>query len=245
MKRILLAFAILLVALQMNAQEKSVTVSGHVMDYSGNAIAGASVCIQNEKFDDVYKTKSDSKGFFSLSVKRGKYFCMSAINMSTYPKSKELSVSEKDMRLEFWAWNVIADRDTTLDIRYNRMEAYGINVFSVQGATPAYQIYVRPMGLTRAMKWMKTQDNYAALAPSPDNLDVNVSIDGEPVNVLMKQEVKEYFSPTQFGNAYLITVSLPKSELQKPYSVFKIELADKENGDKGEGLYYMENPKGK
>lgn len=54
-----------------------------------------------------------------------------------------------DLRLEFWGWDFIADRDTTLDIRYHRLEAYGLHAFHIPGGMPTYQIYVRPMSLTR------------------------------------------------------------------------------------------------
>ena len=58
----------------------------------------------------------------------------------------------------------------------------------------------------------------------------------------MKQEIKEYFDATEYGNAYLLTVDMPKH--QKNYSTpteyLKLELTDLENGDRGEGLYYME-----
>ena len=58
----------------------------------------------------------------------------------------------------------------------------------------------------------------------------------------MKQEIKEYFDSNEYGNAYLLTVdiaqALPKKDL--PYRIFKVELEDMENGDRGEGLYYME-----
>ena len=37
--------------------------------------------------------------------------------MSTYPHTVKPGLAEKDQRLEFWAWNFIADRDTTLNIR--------------------------------------------------------------------------------------------------------------------------------
>ena len=54
---------------------------------------------------------------------------MGAINMSTYPHTVKPGLAEKDQRLEFWAWNFIADRDTTLNIRYHRMEVYGLRIF--------------------------------------------------------------------------------------------------------------------
>ncbi len=79
------------------------------------------------------------------------------------------------------------------------------------------------------------------LAPSADKLKAIVWIDGEEVPVLMKQEIKEYFDATEYGNAYLLTVDMPKHQKNiLPYRIFKVELTDLENGDRGEGLYYME-----
>ena len=46
--------------------------------------------------------------------------------------------------------------------------------------------------------------------PRPGQLKVTVWIDGEKVPVLMKQEIKEYFDSNEYGNAYLLTVDMPK-----------------------------------
>ena len=79
------------------------------------------------------------------------------------------------------------------------------------------------------------------MAPRPGQLKVTVWIDGEKVPVLMKQEIKEYFDSNEYGNAYLLTVDMPKHPRKElPYRIFKVELEDMENGDRGEGLYYME-----
>lgn len=57
----------------------------------------------------------------------------------------------------------------------------------------------------------------------------------------MKQEVKEYMSVEEYCNAYLLTVGMPKhSRTDMPYHTFKLELTDLENGDRGEGVYYMD-----
>ena len=77
--------------------------------------------------------------------------------MSTYPHTVKPGLAEKDQRLEFWAWNFIADRDTTLNIRYHRMEVYGLRIFHIPGGMPTYQIYVRPMSLTRTLQWQKEE----------------------------------------------------------------------------------------
>lgn len=125
-----------------------------------------------------------------------------------------------------------------------------------------YQIYVRPMSLTRTLQWQKEEKSSLVhaqdlskieqtglskqakgvlLAPSADKLKAIVWIDGEEVPVLMKQEIKEYFDATEYGNAYLLTVDMPRHQKNiLPYRIFKVELTDLENGDRGEGLYYME-----
>lgn len=129
---------------------------------------------------------------------------------------------------------------------------------------PTYQIYVRPMSLTRHLQWQKKarpeqivhkQDNInnleqkalrkqaegTLLAPPADKLKATVRIDGEEVPILMTQEIKEYFDATEYGNAYLLTVDMPKQRKSNlPYRIFQVELTDLENGDRGEGLYYME-----
>ncbi len=57
----------------------------------------------------------------------------------------------------------------------------------------------------------------------------------------MKQEIKRIFRSDEWGNAYLLTVDMPKNRNNTlPYYVFKVELTDLENGDRGEAIYYME-----
>ena len=58
----------------------------------------------------------------------------------------------------------------------------------------------------------------------------------------MKQEIKEYADTNQCFNAYLLTVNMPRKETKNTYRIFKVELTDLENGDRGEGLYYMGQP---
>jgi len=243
-------------------QQDSVTIRGRVTDYNGQPIESASVWWQNPQFNGVVEAVTGKDGCYTARVPKGKYQSVGAINLSTYPHAAKSGLPEEDLRLEFWAWDFIADRDTTLDIRYHRMEAYGLRVFRIPGGMPTYQIYVRPMSLTRFLQQQKETKKKAThgenlshieqtavgkqaratlLAPPADKLKATVWIDGEEVPVLMKQEIKEYFSANEYGNAYLLTVDRPKHPKQKlPYRIFKVELEDTENGDRGEGLYYME-----
>ena len=245
------------------AQQDSVTIKGRVTDYNGQPIEKASVMWQKQDFTEAAQTITNKDGYYSARVPKGKYYSVACINMDTYPHTAKTGTSEADQRLEFWGWDFIADRDTTLNIQYHRMEVYGLRVFHIPGGMPTYQIYVRPMSLTRTLKWMKEskpdsfnrtqnlngieqnaenkQAKSTLLAPSADKLKAVVWIDGEEVPILMKQEIKEYYEADEWGNAYLLTVDFPKrSNKSLPYRIFKVELTDLENGDRGEGLYYME-----
>lgn len=241
-------------------QKDLVTITGKVSDYNGNPIDNCSVMFQNSNFDVLFETKTDEKGEYQINIPKGKYSNMGAIDMDTYPHTMKVGTNNENLRLEFWGWNFIADRDTTLNIQYNRMEAYGMHVFQIPGAVPAYQIYVRPMSLTRflANKGIQNaqhkedlsniaQKSYADtakcdnIAPTIDKVGIKVWIDGESVDVLMKQQIKEYYKETEYGIAYYITVSEPKKTTTLPYKIFKIELTDLENGDRGEAIYCLEN----
>jgi hypothetical protein len=188
---------------------------------------------------NLFEVYTDKNGFYSARIRKGRYYSMAALDMSEYVHAGSI-LPEEEQRLEFWAWNFIADRDTTFNLSYHRMEAYGINVFRIQGAPPAYTIFVRPMSLTRWQAWMKNKTPKALLAPSPENAKVVVTVNGEEVAINMIQEVKEYFAESEYGNAYLISVDLPKEKNPLPYDIFKIYIEDKENGDKGEGVYFLE-----
>lgn len=261
-KLILLFILFFLYSAGYAQQRDSVTIRGQVTDYNGQPIDSCSIFWQSPSFDDIKQAITDKNGYYTTRIPKGKYQSMGAINMSTYPHTVKPGLAEKDQRLEFWAWNFIADRDTTLNIRYHRMEFYGLHIFHIPGGMPTYQIYVRPMSLTRTLQWQKEEKSSLVhaqdlskieqtglskqakgvlLAPSADKLKAIVWIDGEEVPVLMKQEIKEYFDATEYGNAYLLTVDMPKHQKNiLPYRIFKVELTDLENGDRGEGLYYME-----
>lgn len=218
----------------------SVTISGKVTDYEGNPLDSVSVGWHRTDFSGIKEVLTDKNGCYKASLKKGKYYALSALNMKEYIVTGS-SLPEEDMRLEFWAWNFIADKDTTLNIQYHRMEVYGINVFHVQGATPGYTVYFRPMSLTRYLKYKKAKDkSYNHLAPDPDKINIKVTINGTETPVLMKQKVKEYFDEKEYGDAYLLFVAPPKEASSTPYDVFKLTVTDLENGDKGEGMFYLE-----
>lgn len=245
--------------LYAQTSKDSVIINGLVSDYNGNAIDNCSVMFQNSKFDVLYQAKTNKSGEYKIKIPKGRYSNIGAINLDTYPHTMKPGTKSEDLRLEFWGWNFIADRDTTLNIRYNRLEAYGLHAFKIPGGMPTYQIYVRPMSLTMFLankvindakpeeslsgKVRATSSDIAKcdnIAPNIDKMGIKVSIDGEEVSILMKQQIKEYYNSTIYGIAYYLTVSEPKKSTTLPYHVFKIELTDLQNGDKGEAIYHLE-----
>ena len=224
-----------------------VIITGKVTDYQGLPMDSCSVCWKSPSFGNVVGTFTDKEGNYTVCVPKGKYKSVAAIKMPSYASiaMQEGKLKEEDYRLEFWAWDFVADRDTTLDIRYHRMEAYGLRAFRIPGAAPAYQIYVRPISLTRTLSLMKTdakeRGKECLMAPHPQHLSVKVWVNNEEVPVLMKQEIKEYVNADSYCNAYLLTVGIPQHPKENlPYTTFKVELKDLENGDQGEGFYYMD-----
>lgn len=232
-----LFFSLTLLPIYVCGQEK-VNISGYVTDYDNNPLDSVTVSWREENTKSVVEVLTDENGYYTAQVPKGKYYSMIAINFSKYIHTSTLPNDER--RLEFWAWNFIADRDTTFNMKYDRMEVYGINVFRIQNSFPAYTIFFRPMSLTRALEWMKKSTSEIRLGPSPENADIIVYINNEPVNINMIQEVKEYIADSQYFVSYLLSVSLPQHKSSLPYDIFKIEITDKENGDRGEGVYFLE-----
>ena len=262
MKQCLFLLSFLLATAFCHAQQQdSVTICGRVTDYDGQPQDSTTLVWQYANFRIAAQAQTGPDGRYTARIPKGKYQSMAAVNFGRYLHTAPAHVADTDQRLEFWAWDFIADRDTTLDIRYHRMEAYGIRAFRIPGSVPAYQIFVQPQGLTRIRKAMKEHPDlltagkdlrnirqepleekatYVPFGPSIDQLKVMVWIDGEQVNVLHSQSLRLYLFSGYYTNAYLLTVDRPKQSTALPYHVFKVELEDLENGDRGEGLYYLE-----
>jgi len=209
-------------------QENKVILSGKVTDYVGNPIDSAIVLIKDHHFKDVYTTFSDTEGNYSLTVKKGTYYGLASVRMQDYGETK----------LEFWAWNLIVDDTMNLDIKYDKLEVYGVNVFRVQGAYPGYTIYFRPMALSRYFENNIRQNN-PDLAPEKENLEVKVFINDEPVHVNLVQGVKE-FAGKDTLNAYLVHTELGNNKDGEKTKI-RIVLKDKKYGDMGEAYYFLEN----
>lgn len=221
------------------SQPKTVLVSGRVTDFDGNPLDSVTVGWLNPAFDGQYYATTDADGRYTARIPAGRYAYAGGIRMSEYPVAGSV-LPEADQRLEFWAWNFIAERDTTFSFRYHRLEVYGVNAFHIQGAAPGYTLYFRPMSLTRHQRWVRAGKPAGAnaLAPPLDSARINVTIDGRPVRIRMAQQVKEYFDDRNWSNAYLLFVDPPPT--QSAVKHFRIVMEDLGTGDKGEATYTLE-----
>ena len=225
---------------QKSEETQTVKIFGRVTDFKGQAIEEATVELKDARFSNVATTNSGPDGRYSLVIPKGQYMALTAV--------KGYQVQS----LEYWAWNVPADRDLEINPRFDRLEVYAINAWRPQGAYPSYQIYFRPMSLSAVVKKVTEaggMENFRKLpvmdiAPELGKKDIMVSIDGQNVNVLELNKVREASGLHQSMFGYFIQVSLPEKKTEKEYSVITITLTDPVTGEKGEGCLFF-RPQGR
>ena len=123
--------------------QETVRIYGRVTDFNDNPIDSVTVRVKNKKFENLYETITDSKGYFSMNVLKDAYSSIYAIKLVDYGKTK----------LEYWAWNIPAFNDLEINPKYERMEIYGVNAFEPQvGPFETYMVYFRPMSLTKSLE---------------------------------------------------------------------------------------------
>lgn len=220
------------------AEPGTVTISGQVTDFKGQPIEGASVELKDSRFETVAKAVSGKDGRYSLAAAKGQYMALLAV--------KDYQVKY----LEYWAWAVPADRDLEINPRFDRLEVYAINAWRPQGGYPSYQIYFRPMSLTRVIKKVTEaggMENLGKLplldiAPELTAKDILVTIDGQVVKILKVNKVREAAGPSQDMIGYVIQTELPESKKAGEYSLITISLTDVETGEMGEGSVFYKHP---
>jgi len=229
----------------MYAQEETITISGQVTDFEGHPIDSSIVRLLHADFSEAYVTYTDRNGHYTLDgVKKGRYAAMYVLRPKEYPRQN--AVPKEDMRLEFWAWNVIADRDLTIDARYQKLELYGTTVFEQHGGYPSMFVYFRPMSLTRYVSYeelfldkAKMEAGNTDISVLPEKLDVEVYADGEPLKILSVQPVEEYMG-SMIQRGFMVQVARPEQPTDKPYRIFRVVATNREYNEKGENVYFYE-----
>ncbi|MDR1347786.1 MAG: carboxypeptidase-like regulatory domain-containing protein [Prevotellaceae bacterium] len=245
--KLFLAFTLSIFLCDMCYSQNSITISGRVTDFDGTAIDSSIVEILHADFTSAYETYTDKDGYYSINnVKKGKYLAIYAMRPKEYPRAN--AVPDDEMRLEFWAWNVIADTDLVINPRYHRLELYGTNVFRVEGGYNSAMIYVRPMSVGKLLSYTKDiylnkskSEHEADISVAPEHFKAKVFMDEQELPISSIQPVEEYEGSDKLSmTGYLIQADLPQRKPEKQYCVFRIEAENTEYGEKGENLYFYE-----
>ena len=248
LKKSIFLFAILIVSNTIG--QNTVKLYGKVTDFNNNPVDSASVWLKNKingialkdkrkLFDNAYETLTDKNGNFSIEVEKGTYYCLYAIKESDYGKTK----------LEYWAWNLPIYDDLEINPQYDRLEVYGMNAFEPQtGPFETYQVFFRPMSLTKALKLpKKITSEIIDIAPKViKKEDLKVQVNGVDVKIVSLNRVKEY-SRKKYMYGYFLQILKPKSgqikispsEMAKGYDKISITLHSKETNEKGKGEYFV------
>lgn len=242
MKTKLLTIALSLIS-TLNAYTNDViTISGYVTDFEGNSIDSCVVRVLHADFSVAYSTYSDSNGYYALkNIKRGKYMALFAMRIEEYPTEKK--VKEDDMRLEYWAWNIVADRDLTINPRYHRLELYGTTAFKENGGLPVIMIYTRPMSVGKYITCLTDIENsrLADMTIAPDDITFKAYIGDSPLKIRSITPIQQMAGDMLF-TTYVISVDMPELGPEK-YHMIRLEAFHKAlGGEKGEGAYFYEVP---
>lgn len=253
MKHFLLVIAIL-VSTFYTSPQSHVSISGRVTDYNNQPIDSCHVSISNADFSTLYETLTDKNGEYRLdSIPAGRYAAICAMRPKEYPRMN--MVPKEDMKLEFWAWNVIADRDITLDLRYDKLELYGTTAFIEYGGRQELLIYTRPMSVTKSISYYNFIDksdaeiNGPKVTIDPQYMEFEVFCDGKPLEIYSVQHLSLPHTNGRSENkgnddCYLIQTRIPSdiySHWEKPYEI-RVVGHNTEYDEWGENVYYLEAP---
>ena len=120
--------------------------------------------------------------------------------------------------LEYWCQNISLQADMSLNVSFDKLEIYGLHVFSVKGAVNSLMVYFRPMSLPKFQQGM--QDI------APDDIVIKATIDNQEMRVINTNMVKEFAGGREL-TAYLIQVETNESNI--PWHKFDLKITDADN----------------
>jgi hypothetical protein len=206
------------------------------------------VRLKNKKFENIYETITDKNGYYTLTVLKKSYYCIYAIKLNDYGKSK----------LEYWAWNIPAFNDLEINPKYERMEIYGMNAFEPQVSPyETYMVYFRPMSLIKSLAFQGknskkeieqkaiAEKNTIDIAPntiSKDELTVNINDSRSEVVGINK--ITEY-ARGSYMYGYLIQIKKPMNteKIDLDYDKISVILHSKETDEYGLGECFVKRLK--
>lgn len=178
-------------------------IEGYVTDKNKAPIANALVEVKGENFVTLFSAESSEDGYYALDIPAGRYPFLTAVKDygSAY--------------LEYWCQDILLQADMSLDMSFDKLEIYGLHVFSVKGAGNSLMAYFRPMSLPKFQQGM--QDI------APENIVIKVRIDGREMPVIHTDLVREIAGGREMS-AYLIQVETSESNM--PWHKFDLQITD-------------------
>jgi hypothetical protein len=223
---------------QSAAAKIEIKISGRVTDFSGNPVEGAQIELKDDHFKNAAAAVSGRDGRYEIKAAKGRYMALAAV--------KDYQVKS----LEYWAWNVLAERDLEINPRYDRLEVYAINAWRPQGGYPSLMIYFRPMSFVKVVQKVTEAGGMEGLqklpvidiAPELSEAGIELSIDGKPAKVLQINKVREATGLAQYMFGYILQTPLPERRSDRDYALINIALHDPSTGERGEGCLFFRWP---
>ena len=180
---------------------------GRVTDFEGEPLADRQVLISADAHEETAGTLTDAEGRYAITLPG-----------RTYNKvwiDDERQTGQKS--LQFWAWNVILDRDTELDARVGRIQVYELNTWNNNAGGDQLFAYFRPMALSKSlMNPMKTSRlrkvgertiRITDLSPHFDSQGIEAHLNGQRVPVFTAVQVLEAIAEDWYMPSYVAQIS--------------------------------------
>lgn len=181
-------------------------LEGYVTGKNKAPIASALIEVKGDDFVTLFSAESSHDGYYKLDIPTGKYPFLTAV--------KDYGTNF----LEYWCQNISLQNDMTLDVSFDKLEIYGLHVFSVKGAGNSLMVYFRPMSL------LKFQQGAQDIAP--EDITIRAILDGKETPVISTNLVKEYAGEQEMS-AYLIQIETSKSNIL--WHKFDLQITDADN----------------
>lgn len=181
-------------------------LDGYVTDKHKAPIANALIEIKGENFITLFSTESKEDGYFVFDIPKGQYPFLTAV--------KDYGVNY----LEYWCQNISLQADMSLNVSFDKLEIYGLHVFTVKGAGNSLMVYFRPMSLP------KFQQGIQDIAP--EDIIIKATVDNQEMRVININMVKEFAGSREL-TAYLIQVETSESNI--PWHKFDLQITDADN----------------
>lgn len=169
-------------------------LEGTVCDKQGCPIRGALVELKDRNFGTVASTVTDEKGRYHMDPEKKVYPFLIAV--------KDYAVNN----LEYWCQNLDLRQDLQLDIRFDKLELYGLHAFRVKGGCNPLMVYFRPMSLK---KYLAGEGDIA-----PEIQTVEARVDGQLLPVVKINPVREV-AEDQEMTAYLLQLDVQNENWKK------------------------------